>query len=137
MKARILNKEFKGIYSDEFISNNFDNIINGELVSNWQLVNKLPTDVEKKYVKLMFDNDVYYDGASQQEIEYHIKFLINNYNKQQFLELSNTDWYVTRKNEIGVDIPQDVIDERNLIRLKYDNLKLELYETYNNTNSIN
>ena len=30
--------------------------------------------------------------------------------------LASTDWYVVRKAETGVDIPQDVLDKRGLCR---------------------
>ena len=48
MKARILNNEFKGIYTNDFILNNLDNLINGQLVSEWQLTEVLPSTELKK-----------------------------------------------------------------------------------------
>ena len=44
MKARILNNEFQGVYTDDFILNNLDKIINGQLVS----VNNLIPDQLKE-----------------------------------------------------------------------------------------
>lgn len=41
-------------------------------------------------------------------------------------ELSETDWYVTRKFETGVDIPQDIIDQRAEARAKSEELESEI-----------
>ena len=55
MKARILNNEFKGIYTNDFIEQNKDKVINGQLVSEWTLTDTLPTESELKFIKLMFE----------------------------------------------------------------------------------
>lgn len=44
-------------------------------------------------------------------------------NKQQFDELLLTDWFFTRKAELGIDVPIEVIEQRLAIRKKYDDLK--------------
>ena len=68
MQVRILNNEFQGVYTNDFIQNNLDKVINGQLVSEWQLTELLPTDEEQKYIKLMFDGESYYEGATPEEI---------------------------------------------------------------------
>ena len=53
-------------------------------------------------------------------------FVLNNFeefDKLQYIELKPTDWYVIRKADTGEEIPQEIIDLRNGIRLKYNNLK--------------
>ena len=41
----------------------------------------------------------------------------------QYNELKSTDWYFVRKVELGIEVPNEVIEARLAIRLKYDNLK--------------
>ena len=41
---------------------------------------------------------------------------IKQVKKQAHSILSETDWYITRKQETGEEIPQDVLDERQSIR---------------------
>ena len=49
MKARVINlKDFGGVYSDEFLLDNKDNIVNGKLVSEWVLTDVLPNPTHKK-----------------------------------------------------------------------------------------
>jgi acyl-[acyl carrier protein]--UDP-N-acetylglucosamine O-acyltransferase len=50
---------------------------------------------------------------------------VNSLNKielkrQQFEELSKTDWYITRFIETGIEIPEEILEERKQIRLKYE-----------------
>lgn len=44
-------------------------------------------------------------------------------NKLQYEELLLTDWYFTRKVELDIDVPINIINERLAIREKYNNLK--------------
>lgn len=122
MKARILNTEFKGIYTDEFLQNNLSNIINGQLVSEWELTEILPTELELKYINLKFDGLVYFEGATIEEI-----VQAQNAKKQaQKLEIYNelllTDWYVVRFAETGIAIPSEILAERQAIRNRYETL---------------
>ena len=49
MKARVINlKDFGGVYSDEFLLDNKDNIVNGKLVSEWVLTDVLPNPTHIK-----------------------------------------------------------------------------------------
>ena len=51
------------------------------------------------------------------------KLTINQLNEMQYNELKSTDWYFVRKVELGAEVPNEVIESRLAIRLKYDNLK--------------
>lgn len=51
------------------------------------------------------------------------KLTINQLNEMQYNELKSTDWYFVRKVELDVEVPNEVIEYRLAIRLKYDNLK--------------
>lgn len=76
MKARILNNEYKGTFPDYYISKNYNKIINGQLVSEWTMTEILPTEEEMLFVKLCFDGDKYYEGATVEEINFEkIKIL--------------------------------------------------------------
>ena len=90
MLSRILNNEFQGIYTPDFIEQNKDKIINGQLVSEWQLTEVLPTEQEKAYLKLMFDGSQYYEGATPEEIA-----------EQQIIQLKQkeTDLYIKRMQD--------------------------------------
>jgi hypothetical protein len=116
MKARIENTEFKGIYTDEFIQNNLSNIINGQLVSEWELTEILPTELELKYINLKFDGLVYFEGATIEEIQATKKQVQN---LEIYNELLLTDWYVVRFVETGIEIPAEVLAERQEIRNRY------------------
>lgn len=51
------------------------------------------------------------------------KLTINQLNKMQYNELQTTDWYFVRKVELGIEVPQEILDERDSIRKKYNDLK--------------
>lgn len=119
MKARILDSEFKGIYTDEFLQNNSSNVINEQLVSEWELTEILPTEF---YIKTMFDGVNYYEGASSQEIQEAENAKLQAQKLEIYNELLPTDWYVVRYVETGVAIPAEILAERQAIRLRYENL---------------
>lgn len=119
MKARILNTEFKGIYTDEFLQNNLSNIINGQLVSEWELTEILPTELELKYINLKFDGLVYFEGATIEEIEEAENAKKQAQNIEIYNELLLTDWYVVRFAETGIQIPAEILAERQEIRNRY------------------
>ena len=78
MKTRILhNNLFGGVYTNEFLKKNKDNIINGSLVSAWNL-----TDVQcsSDMILPIFDNGNWIESATNEEI----------------LELNNTKFKINR-----------------------------------------
>jgi hypothetical protein len=119
MKARIENTEFKGIYTDEFIQDNLSNIINGQLVSEWELTEIFPTELELKFIKLKFDGLVYFEGASVEEIQEAENAKKKVQNLEIYNELLLTDWYVVRFVETGIQIPVEILAERQAIRNRY------------------
>lgn len=78
MKTRILdNNLFGGVYTDEFLKKNKNNIINGSLVSTWNLTEKVcSTDI----ILPIFDNGVWIESATNEEI----------------LKLNNTQFKINR-----------------------------------------
>lgn len=75
----------------------------------------------------VFDGENYNFFESEKENEDFFKannkVTIEHLNLQQYEELQPTDWYFVRKIELGVDVPNEVIESRLTIRKKYDNLK--------------
>ena len=123
MKARILNNEFKGIYTNDFILNNLDNLINGQLVSEWQLTEVLPSG---NLLKPIWNGTEFIEGATSQEIAEQTQFQIQEYKIQQYQELLPTDWYYTRFLETGQEVPLEIIQLRQEIRERYNNLINEI-----------
>ena len=51
------------------------------------------------------------------------KLTIDQLNEMQYNELQLTDWCFIRKSELGIEVPQEILDERDSIRKKYNYLK--------------
>tara|TARA_R110000803_G_scaffold167289_1_gene230529 strand:- start:223 stop:495 length:273 start_codon:yes stop_codon:yes gene_type:complete len=69
MKNRILeNNLFGGIYTNEFLENNKNNIVNGKIVSDWNL-----TEVEcsLELILPIFNNGEWVESATDEEIQEH------------------------------------------------------------------
>lgn len=47
---------------------------------------------------------------------------IDKLKKQCYDELALTDWYFVRKIDIGIEVPKKIIEQRNEIRKKYNDL---------------
>jgi hypothetical protein len=106
MTARILNGAFQGVYTTDFFEKYWDVVINGQLVSEWTTTDILPTEAEKQYIKLMFADGVYYEGATAEEIE-----AIEN--AKIPTQISIMDFRI-QLIKIGIEI-QDIIDTINSI----------------------
>ena len=76
------------------------NIYNIELGENERLVDFIPETITEK-------------PQSEEEL-----------NRLQYTELKSTDWYYIRKIDTGEEVPEEIIIQRNLIRQKYNNLKI-------------
>ena len=66
MKARIVNNELSGIYTNDFLIQNKDKVINGQLVSEWQLTEVLPSE---GFLKPTWNGSEWIEGATAEEIE--------------------------------------------------------------------
>lgn len=67
---------------------------------------------------LIVDNDFVMELVSSEIVEDEI-LTKEQKNKMCFNELSLTDWYFTRKVELGIEVPNEIIKERLDIRNKY------------------
>ena len=63
MLSRILNNEFQGIYTSDFVQQNQDKIINGQLVSEWQLTEVLPNE---NLLKPIWNGTEWIEGAGKE-----------------------------------------------------------------------
>lgn len=52
-----------------------------------------------------------------------INYTLEQINQMQFDELSRTDWAYIRQQELGIEVPIEIVNERMEIRAKYNNLK--------------
>ena len=66
MKTRIIGGVFKGNYTDSWLLKNKDKIVNGALVSEWELVDTQPSDL---FIKAFWDGSIWTDIATQEEID--------------------------------------------------------------------
>jgi len=70
------------------------------------------------------------DMLSDFEIDLAKNEAIDKLKKECYDELALTDWYFVRKMDIGVEVPVEVIEKRNEIRKKYNDL-ISNYDTKN------
>lgn len=62
------------------------------------------------------------DMLSDFEIDLAKTEAIDKLKKECYNELALTDWYFVRKMDIGVEVPLDIIEQRNETRKKYNDL---------------
>ena len=120
MKARIYNNQWAGNHTSTWLDLNQNKVIANQLVSEWQLTDILPTEEEQKFIKLMFNGENYYEGATPEEIQEQENQIKKQLKQQAYEELLPTDWYVVRFIETGIAIPQEILDQRQAIRNKYE-----------------
>ena len=117
MKVRIVNNEFQGIYTNDFIKNNFNNIINGQLVSEWELTDILPNET---LLKPIWNGSEWIEGITDEELQQQELEQQKLLKQQQYEELLPTDWYVVRFIETGIPVPEEILQQRQVIREKYN-----------------
>lgn len=98
--------------------------------ANWL---RLTTIEEKNAIGIVevpdaapLDHRVYHpDGSMRDAEEVRVK-LIKQYRDMVSSSLKETDWYVIRKMERGIDIPTDVVQQRSSLLSKLDTLLSDL-----------
>jgi len=116
MKVRIVNNEPSGIYTDDFLIKNSNKIINGQLVSDWQLTEILPNE---NLLKPIWNGSEWIEGATPEEIAEQELEKQKLLKQQQYEELLETDWYVIRFIERGIPIPEEITQQRQEIINRY------------------
>jgi hypothetical protein len=87
MKARILNNKFQGVYTNIFIIDNWDKVINGQLVSEWQLTEVLPSE---NLLKPTWNGSEWIEGETPEEIAEQ---------QTKALKQKETDLYIKRMQD--------------------------------------
>lgn len=123
MLLKIKNNKPDGIFSQDFINDNFKNVINGELVSDWILTNIFPNE---NFINPIWNGTAFVEGATPEEIAEVNKLKVQNLKFQQYEELLPTDWYYTRFLETGQEVPLEIKQQRLDIKEKYNNLIREI-----------
>jgi len=109
--TRIINNIPTITYSEDFIENNN--------VEGWVFA----PHYTGTFLYPKWNGENYYESATQSDFDRIHQEKIKEYNTNQYQELSPTDWYFTRFIETGVEVPEEIKNERNAIRIKYDLLK--------------
>lgn len=117
MKARILENNRCILYTQEFLDFKVNEI------TDWNLTDILPSS---NLLIPIWNGSEWIEGITDEELQIIKQQKIDGLNKLQYDELSVTDWYLIRKLDIGVEIPIEIINQRNEIRLKYNDLISEI-----------
>jgi hypothetical protein len=117
MKARIYNNQFAGLHNLEWLNNNQEKVIGGQLVSEWQLTDILPNET---LLKPIWNGSEWIEGATKEQIQQQELEQKKILKQQQYEELLPTDWYVVRFIETGIAIPEEILQQRQAIREKYE-----------------
>ena len=65
MKARVINGQYQGTYSNDFIQKNYNKVINSQLVSEWELTDVLPN---QNLLKPTWNDIEWIESATPEEI---------------------------------------------------------------------
>jgi hypothetical protein len=71
------------------------------------------------FVKKRIENQ-WIEGATQEEIQQQELEQKKILKQQQYEELLPTDWYVVRFIETGIPVPEEILQQRQAIREKYN-----------------
>lgn len=113
-------KIYSKIKSDKSFGGNF---YEKDIKDDWEITEKI---YDNEFLKEYWNGSEWVENATTEELELVKQQKIHELNKLQFEELLVTDWYIIRKLDIGTEIPIEIINQRNEIRLKYNNLRNEL-----------
>ena len=129
MKARILNSEFNGIYTNDFIIKYWDEEINGQLVSEWQLTEVLPN---KNFIKPIWNGTEWIEGLTPEELIHQLQqraleIDLEYTGKISKLMSKHNDKFIEGIiNGVPYNIPQDILDERQRLKNECNQLILDL-----------
>ena len=79
-----------------------------------------------KFIDPIWNGTAFIEGATSEEIAEQKHNKIEEIKKFQYQELLPTDWYYTRFLETGQEVPLEIIQQRQQIREKYNNLINEI-----------
>jgi hypothetical protein len=117
MKARILETGRCILYTQEVLD------FKGSEIADWNLTDILPSS---DLLVPIWNGTGWIEGITEQEVQFRKQQRIEELNKLQYDELYITDWYIIRKLDTGIEIPIEIMSQRNKIRIKYNELRNEL-----------
>ena len=82
---------------------------NANELPNPELMHTIPVEVDES-VTVCFEGQIY---DPQTKTMVHTEYSLN---EMCLRYLADTDWYVTRKTETGIEIPQDILNKRQECR---------------------
>jgi hypothetical protein len=119
----IINRDgFLLDYTEEFIEKGIPNGIN---ILDWNII-ETELIVDTTFKKPKWFNNKWIEGMSKEDITLNNQSKINYLNKLQHEELILTDWYYIRFLETEIPIPEEIIQQRQEIRNKYNTLINEI-----------
>ena len=120
MKTRVIDGKPAQSYTDEWLEYNKNNFINNDFVKNWILI----SEYKGNFLNPFFNGTELIEGATPEEIaeqenqqKQELKKILK---QQQYEELLPTDWYVVRLIETGIPIPEEILQQRQALREKYE-----------------
>jgi hypothetical protein len=120
MKARIVNNKLSGIYTNDFLIQNKDKVINGQLVSEWQLTEVLPSE---GLLKPTWNGTEWIEGATAEEIEQANKPIVPETISAMRLKLQLFDLGITDQDVFDdIDsIPESMFstEDKEKAKIKY------------------
>lgn len=119
MKYKYLDTgEFDGVYTDDFIDNNLDNEINGELVSDWLL-----TDVayDESMLNPLFDGENWIESSTEEQLQDYLEKETRNAIKfayQSEHEIEGDSTYQEFRVDLVRSLQKGDIDEAKLFEIE-------------------
>ena len=101
MKARLINDFFAGVYKNDWLTLNADRVVNGVLVSDWVVIDTIPTRNElDTLIKPFWNGVAYIEGATQQEQdEYNSGVESREDEQENLLEKRDAERIINKYNE--------------------------------------
>ena len=122
MKTRVINNRYAGNYTETWLQENKDNIINGVLVSEWETV----ILYDGNFLDPLFNGTEWVEGATPEQIkENQVNKEFNLYQERQ---TSGLNLYLKHEAEYRIMFLNDVItkDQFNVIEETLKPVRLEL-----------
>lgn len=110
------NGFFRGSFPIEFLEQHSNDVINGELVSEWILIEAYEPEKDK-FFEAKWDGGKWIEGLEKYQIDIIVYEKIEEINRLYTSKISDlVAPYVEKSFIDGIPMPQEILDER--IRLK-------------------
>lgn len=78
------------------------------------------------FIKPFYNGTTIVEGAVQSDFDKILQAKVKELKQLQNNDLAETDWYIIRKMDTGVEVPAEIETLRNNIRQKYNDIESEL-----------